>query len=75
MAVASNRFQRSGQAARNRNNKKEKKEKVGSRNNDRINKNSIHLANNFFLGLIKSKRKWEEDKVGKLKASSRFKPY
>ncbi|KIM36102.1 hypothetical protein M413DRAFT_449419 [Hebeloma cylindrosporum] len=69
VAVASKRFQRSGQAARNRGNKKEKKEKEGFY--------AFQKAEKQRTGLLELKRKWEEDKakVEKLKATRRFKPY
>ena len=89
VAVASKRFQRSGQAARNRSNKKDKKEKEGFYAFQKAEKQrsgmsfsakiQFTLLTNdlFFPGLIELKRKWEEDKakVEKLKASRRFKPY
>jgi len=87
VAVASKRFQRSGQAARNRTNKKEKKEKEGFYAFQKAEKQrsglyfsvkiQFTLLMTFSLGLIELKRKWEEDKakVEKLKASRRFKPY
>ncbi|KAF5322933.1 hypothetical protein D9619_000256 [Psilocybe cf. subviscida] len=69
VGVASKRFQRSGETARHRSNKKEKKEKEGFY--------AFQKAEKQRSGLIELKRKWEEDKakVEKLKAARRFKPY
>ncbi|PPQ78911.1 hypothetical protein CVT25_002371 [Psilocybe cyanescens] len=69
VGVASKTFQRSGESARNRHHKKEKKEKEGFY--------AFQKAEKQRSGLIELKRKWEEDKakVEKLKASRRFKPY
>ncbi|KAH9482217.1 Ribosomal RNA-processing protein 7-like protein A [Psilocybe cubensis] len=69
VGVASKAFQRSGESARNRHHKKEKKEKEGFY--------AFQKAEKQRSGLIELKRKWEEDKakVEKLKASRRFKPY
>jgi len=68
-SVASKRFQRSGETARNRQHKKEKKEKEGFY--------AFQKAEKQRSGLLELKRKWEEDKakVEILKASRRFKPY
>ncbi|KAF9480187.1 hypothetical protein BDN70DRAFT_877942 [Pholiota conissans] len=69
VGVASKRFQRSGETARNRGNKKAKKEKEGFY--------AFQKAEKQRSNLIELKRKWEEDKVKveKLKAARRFKPY
>ncbi|KAF8967418.1 ribosomal RNA-processing protein 7-domain-containing protein [Flammula alnicola] len=69
VAVASKRFQRSGETARNRSHKKEKKEKAGFY--------AFQKAEKQRSDLMELKRKWEEDKakVEKLKAARRFKPY
>ncbi|KDR73430.1 hypothetical protein GALMADRAFT_269664 [Galerina marginata CBS 339.88] len=69
VSVASKRFQRSGETARNRSHKKEKEEKEGFY--------AFQKAEKQRSGLLELKRKWEEDKakVEKLKASRRFKPY
>jgi ribosomal RNA-processing protein 7 len=90
VAVASKRFQRSGLAARNRSNKKEKREKEGFYAFQKAEKQRsgmyfsvkiqftvLSLTTFSSPGLIELKRKWEEDKakVEKLKASRRFKPY
>jgi len=69
VAVASKRFQRSGETSQNRSHKKEKKEKEGFY--------AFQKAEKQRSGLMELKRKWEEDKakMEKLKASRRFKPY
>jgi len=68
VAVASKKFQQTGQP-RSRNNKKEKKEKEGFYGFQKAEKQRKEL--------LDLKRKWEEDKakVEKLKASRRFNPY
>ncbi|PPQ75851.1 hypothetical protein CVT24_000609 [Panaeolus cyanescens] len=88
VAVASKRFQRSGESGGRNRNKKEKKEKEGFYAFQKAEKQRsgmkfifiyhIHILTlNLYQELMELKRKWEEDKakVDKLKASRRFKPY
>lgn len=85
VAVASKRFQKTGQSTRTRT-KKESKEKESfygfqkaekQRNGAKIYALLFVLGVHMMTELINLKRKWEEDKakVEKLKASRRFKPY
>ncbi|KAF8872762.1 ribosomal RNA-processing protein 7-domain-containing protein [Infundibulicybe gibba] len=69
VAVASKRFQATGQSKRIRSNKKDKNEKAGFYAFQKAEKQRSELMN--------LKKRWEADKekVEKLKASRRFKPY
>lgn len=88
VAVASKKFQQTGQT-RPRNSKKEKKEKEGFYGFQKAEKQRKGIPKcdlifaffsfllRLFAALLDLKRKWEEDKakVEKLKASRRFNPY